>query len=359
MEGTRVPRRLLVGLMVGALLLALLPGGSSVPARAQTASSTPDPQLQQARHELKKTRKQIRQQNERLRKLQKDMDHLATRISRNRSALERAKVRAESLKKEIAKSQAHLAVLEERLAQRARQAYIAGPGTPLMYLLTASSAADAASRITLLDEMSRRDAVLADQVSLARADLKYRQDSLGRNRFARRMLALALKDDQKDLNEKMARARALWHELKAHRESVLAEISRLHPFAVCPVDGPVAVANDFGIWVNHGKKWGGPHQHQGNDMTAATGTPIVAPFDGYAEDATNAIGGIAVRVVGKFGYVYNAHLSAFGQLGQVTTGTIVGYVGATGDAGGPHDHFEWHPGGGPAVDPYPFLMQVC
>ncbi len=352
-----MPRRLLVGLVAGALMLALFPGSSPPPARAQT---TPNEQeLHQARKELKRTRRQIREQNERLRELQKDMDRLATRISRNRSALDRAKARAETLKREIAKVQARLHDLEQQLDARAREAYINGPGTPLLYLLTASSAADAASRIVMLNEMSRRDALLAEEVEVTRADLKYRQDSLGRNRFARRMLALALTSDRKDLAEKMARARALWHELTARREAIRAEISRLHPLAVCPVDGPVAIADDFGIWVHHPKNEGGDHIHQGNDMMAAMGTPIVAPFDGTAVAATNHIGGLAVKVYGEFGYVYNAHLSRFGQLGAVTTGTVVGYVGATGNAGGPHDHFEWHPGDGPAVDPHPFLMQVC
>ncbi|HEX9122264.1 MAG TPA: peptidoglycan DD-metalloendopeptidase family protein [Actinomycetota bacterium] len=357
MEGTRAPLRLLAALIVGALVFGVVPGGPPEPARAQTTAS--DQRLHQARKELKHTRQRVRRQNERLRSLQKDMDRLATRISKNRSALDRAKVRAEKLKRQIARARAHLADLEARLAERAREAYIAGPGTPLMYLLTASSAADAASRIMLLDEMNRRDAVLADQVSLAKADLDYRQEALGRARFARRMLALTLKQDQKDLRAAMAHARAIWHELKAHREAILAKISRLHPFGVCPVDGPVAVADDFGIWVHHTKKEGGDHIHQGNDMMAATGTPIVAPFDGLAVVATNKIGGLAVKVYGRFGYVYNAHLSLFGQLGQVTKGTVIGYVGATGNAGGPHDHFEWHPNDGPAVDPHPFLMQVC
>jgi murein DD-endopeptidase MepM/ murein hydrolase activator NlpD len=139
----------------------------------------------------------------------------------------------------------------------------------------------------------------------------------------------------------------------------LVAISKIHPFAVCPVQGPVAVADDFGIWVHHTKKEGGNHIHQGNDMMAAAGTPIVAPFDGKAVETSNDIGGLAVSVYGQFGYVYNAHLSAFGTLGQVETGTVIGYVGATGNASGPHDHFEWHPDNGPAVDPHEFLMAVC
>jgi Membrane proteins related to metalloendopeptidases len=81
-----------------------------------------------------------------------------------------------------------------------------------------------------------------------------------------------------------------------------------------------------------------------------------------------------VTVVGHEGYVRNGHMVRFGHLGYVNAGTVIGYVGATGDARTTHDHFEWHPWNIPrtlhvapsgfsrildGVDPFPFLNQVC
>jgi murein DD-endopeptidase MepM/ murein hydrolase activator NlpD len=147
------------------------------------------------------------------------------------------------------------------------------------------------------------------------------------------------------------------YEVVTTRSAKPKKTSVKSPFAICPVRGNGYFANDFGA----PRYAGGYHPHQGNDVFAPAGTAIVAPFDGLAVRTPNLLGGNAVKVLGQFGYVYNAHLSAYGKTGPVRTGEIVGYVGNTGDAlgGPPHNHFEWHPGGGPAINPFPFLLDVC
>jgi hypothetical protein len=143
------------------------------------------------------------------------------------------------------------------------------------------------------------------------------------------------------------------------------------PLGLCPVDGAVSYWDDFG----QPRYVGGYHPHAGNDIAAPIGRPIRAPIDGLAIPHTDTwFSGNSVAVIGAKGYVRNAHLSRFGTLGYVTAGTIIGYVGETGDAEAPHDHFEWHPWvvatplhQAPsgfsrvmeAIDPFPFLNQVC
>jgi murein DD-endopeptidase MepM/ murein hydrolase activator NlpD len=181
-----------------------------------------------------------------------------------------------------------------------------------------------------------------------------------RQRFSRRdhHLTVLRRDLRQKLHKLEHTVRHRTLVLRSQRMDLSTWVQTFGIFRYCPVRGPVDVTNGFGYAIAH--RPGVPaHIHQGDDMMAASGQAIVAPFDGYAEAGHNWLGGNAVYVRGANGYVYNAHLSAFGKLGEVKAGDVIGYVGSTGDAGGPHDHFEWHPGNGNAVDPYPYLMAVC
>ncbi|MBA3551764.1 MAG: peptidoglycan DD-metalloendopeptidase family protein [Actinobacteria bacterium] len=127
-------------------------------------------------------------------------------------------------------------------------------------------------------------------------------------------------------------------------------------FQSCPVPGG-SYRDSFGILSMRG----GAHIHQGIDVFASYGTPVLAPFAGRAEVATNPVGGLAVKVFGPAGYVYNAHLAAIGATGAVLPGDVIGFVGTSGNAVGtaPHDHLEWHPAGGDAASPFGLLNQAC
>ena len=333
------------------MLLASAPAG--------TALADSGDALHQARHELRDTEAHIRARMAKLDDLQAQMDALATRIGQNEDQVNHTLVRIHKTEVALAALGAELADLTARLGERSRQAYIMGPATPMMYLLTASTAAEAADRISMLEEMNRRDVVLAAQIQSVSDHIAGRRVELQRYTWYLSSVRAQLQLNEHRLGRTMARSKTLLSTLRQHKQDVLAKISAIRPFAVCPVGDPHAVGDDFGIWVHRPKKWGGNHIHQGNDIMAPEGTPIYAPFDGTAVVATNHIGGIAVDVYGTFGYVYNAHLSRLGTLGPVHTGDVVGYVGHTGDTGANHDHFEWHPNDGPAVDPHPFLMLVC
>jgi murein DD-endopeptidase MepM/ murein hydrolase activator NlpD len=104
--------------------------------------------------------------------------------------------------------------------------------------------------------------------------------------------------------------------------------------------------------------------HEGVDIFAAAGTPVVAVCNG----SLNRVGTLPIsgnrlwvkctRAGDSFFY---AHLSSYAtdahSGAKVHAGQVIGFVGSTGDAEKtpPHLHFEVHPGDGAAVDPYPFL----
>jgi Peptidase family M23 len=131
---------------------------------------------------------------------------------------------------------------------------------------------------------------------------------------------------------------------------------------------PVAGSYD---WGGEGSRFGAPrhgHRHQGQDLAAAEGTPVVAPHGGVVETVQYQARGAGHYVVvdgddEDYDYVF-MHLRT-GSIpvepgDRVRTGQTIGEVGSTGSSTGPHLHFEiwvggWFAGGEP-IDPLPLLQ---
>jgi len=125
---------------------------------------------------------------------------------------------------------------------------------------------------------------------------------------------------------------------------------------VCPVAG-ATFAFDWGFPRADGARF-----HEGIDMMAPLGTPIVAPVDGTVTYGSAATPGKFATLKGTNGWQYtSAHLSKTARGGKVKAGDVIGYVGNTGDAQGgvTHLHLEVRPLDGRPVNPFPLVAAAC
>jgi hypothetical protein len=144
------------------------------------------------------------------------------------------------------------------------------------------------------------------------------------------------------------------------------------PRLIFPVVGEATYTSDFGA----PRGTGG---HQGNDIMAAKKAPAVAAEAGKVKYwTTSATAGCMLYLYGESGTTYlYIHLNNDVTRGndnrgkcvrgvaytvkdgaKVASGQQIAYVGDSGDANGGHAHlhFEVHPSGGRATDPYPYLQ---
>ncbi len=317
-----------------------------------------------------------------------------------------------------------LGATREIVTERAVEIYMRAAGGQLSSLLVATSLDDAGAGLGYLDVVASEDLELVRGLEAQEAELERQRSSLSDVRADHTVLVAALEATATELLLELQAAQIEYLDLVAQREAELEAARRAEeearrraeeerrraeaeaaaasstttstvdpgastttstvdansttttvtddsttttttippaPSQTCPVAGPHSFTDTWGAPRSGGRT------HQGVDMLAARGTPLVAIEAGTIRRlGSSSLGGITVWLRGTGGdEFYYAHLDSWAagvfEGMSVAPGALLGYVGTTGNAPShiPHLHFEYHPGGGAAINPTPLVTSLC
>lgn len=366
-------------------------------------SSAVAAELQQASAELEVARSALRAQ-------QAKLDKLAARYADAEAALATIEDRIAQVGQETSRSRADLGKMQAQLQERVRRVYMEGSSSPLRLLESVLSGdvslTEVVNRISLLGKVVERDQDVFTQVESHASKLKKLQQELdsekadqGRHvaelQAANEEAHAALEASSDGYNRLRERVRVLEEQERKRQEEArrLAEekataeqgstgtTKRPRPGSTPGATsgrasgggGSADVGADGWAFPVNGSNsftdtWGAPRSggrtHKGTDIMCARNTPIVAVVNGRVSRTSrydSGLGGITIWLNGSDGNSYYfAHLSSVADAispgTSVQAGRVIGYAGDTGNAAGTvHLHFEIHPGGGGAINPYPTL----
>jgi murein DD-endopeptidase MepM/ murein hydrolase activator NlpD len=305
-----------------------------------------------------------------LQQKQADLDALTLQWQQTESTYAEAQAAVRQAEARIGSLQAQLAKIQVELNDQVRAVYMSGGNATIGALLSSSTFADFADRLQFASSIVQGDEDLAVAVGVQTTRLHRERARLTAEAATQARAVATLQGQRTAIDAKVGALQSTVADLyRKYQGELQQQQIGLPPtgsggtfsptssgaISICPVQGPVSFVDSFG-WPRPGGRI-----HEGIDMIAPYGTPIVAVHAGSAVRVPNPLGGNAVIVYhsGSSDWTYYAHMSSYGAEGAVTAGQVIGYVGSTGDTTVNHCHFEYHPGGGAAVDPYQLLLAVC
>lgn len=337
---------------------------------------------------------------ERRQELQQRLDEAAASLDELESR--RAELEAEeaALADRLGDLEATVSAAQGRIADRVRALYKRGSTDPIVMLLTGGDPDDAIAKATTIRQLVTGDRIDTETASAAAVELQAVSTRLVE---AREELASAVARQEEltagieaDLEEASALEARLEEAERRRREEAerrrrerearerAARASRTSTSSgssstssstssgsgggggtvssggmACPVDNPRSFTDTWGAPRSGGRR------HQGTDILAPRGQTVRAIVSGVWDVRSYgaSAGNWAILRGNDGNNYYYMHLErhTVGDGARVSAGQQTATNGDTGNARGttPHVHFEIHPGGGAAVNPYPTLKRVC
>ena len=293
--------------------------------------------------------------------LQAQLDQATQRFEDVRGKVEAARTELAALQGRAHELEAQAAEADEALATRAREAFKFGGDPVLASFLSSDGVQGAIERTQFLELVNGADRVQLEQAIALRTQLDQTQQVVAARAEELAVLEAQMADQRDQLDEQLQAQSALAADLRARAARQKRIQNRVQ-------DGVYACIHDSNSFVD---SWGAPRSggrsHKGTDVMAPYGVPVYAFTNGRITRMNHGnLGGTQLYIYGDDNNEYfYAHLSGYADTAyvgkRVEAGELVGYNGTSGNAaGGPaHVHFELHPGGGSAINPYPYLRAAC
>jgi peptidoglycan LD-endopeptidase LytH len=314
----------------------------------------------QARDEMS-----VSQLKDKLNLIQKQLDASVVRVETLRSRENKLLFDVGQVELEMRELEAEKGAVEDRAVDAARRLYMSDGSETLEVLLSAESFAELASQYETMAKIAELDGAALTDLEQVEERLLELQENVSANTEELTRVRSRLEDESALLQERFEEATAEYEKMK-ERLAAAASAAAAQAGGVfvspggmtCPVAAPNSFIDSWGFPRSGGRT------HEGTDIMAASGAPVVAitdgriTFEGYGGNAGNW-----VILSGDDGnsYWYMHNRENLVSQGRVNAGEQIATVGDTGNAvgGPPHVHFEYHPGDDGPVNPFALLSKVC